>query len=78
MTDDLSRHETGRLLTEQFWEAVQERDRAPIGSPEHERARRRADRLALLIVDFDLHGAMPTTEEIMGSYGEDDAEGGVG
>jgi hypothetical protein len=75
VTDALRRHETGRLLTEQFWEAVQKRDGTPTGSTEHERARRRADRLARLMVDFDLRGVMPTTEEIMGSNGEDDPKG---
>ena len=64
MTDDLSRSETGRLLTERFWEAVQERDAMPAGSPEHERARKRADRLARLMVDFDVHGAKPSADEI--------------
>ena len=73
MTDDLSRHETGRLLTEQFWEAVQKRDATPVGSPEHERARRRADRLARLMVDFDVRGAMPTPDEINGENADDEA-----
>ena len=73
MTDDLSRHETGRLLTERFWEAVQERDASPAGSPEHERARKRAERLARLMVDFDLHGTNPTADEIDGVNGHDAA-----
>jgi hypothetical protein len=73
VTDDLSRHETGRLLTERFWEAVQERDAMPAGSPEHERARKRADRLARLMVDFDVRGAMPTTDEINGVNDDDEA-----
>jgi hypothetical protein len=73
VTDDLSRHETGRLLTERFWEAVQERDAAPAGSPEHDRARRRADRLARLMVDFDLHGANPTADEINSVSADDEA-----
>ena len=73
MTDDLSRHETGRLLTERFWEAVQERDAAPTGSPEHERARKRADRLARLMVDFDVRGAIPTADEIKGVNADDGA-----
>ena len=73
MTDDLSRHETGRLLTERFWEAVQERDAAPAGSPEHERARKRADRLARLMVDFDVRGAIPTADEINGVNDDDGA-----
>jgi hypothetical protein len=74
VTDDLSRHEAGRLLTERFWEAVQERDATPGGSPEHERARRRADRLARLMVDFDVRGAVPTADEIDGVNADDDAE----
>ena len=74
MTDDLSRHETGRLLTERFWEAVQERDATPAGSPEHERARKRADRLARLMVDFDVRGAIPTADEINGVNADDGAQ----
>jgi hypothetical protein len=73
VTDDLSRHETGRLLTQRFWEAVQERDAAPAGSPEHERARRRADRLARLMVDFDVHGTNPTADEINAASADDEA-----
>ena len=73
MTDDLSRHETGRLLTERFWGAVQERDAAPAGSPEYDRARRRADRLARLMVDFDLHGTTPTADEINRVDADDEA-----
>ena len=75
MADDLSHSETSRLLTEQFWEAVQERDATPAGSAERERATRRADRLARLMVDFDVRGATPTADEINGANGEDDPTG---
>jgi hypothetical protein len=76
--DESARSVAGRKLVERFWAAIRARDSAAPGTPAHERASRDADRLARLMVDFDVRGEVPSDEALEGLDERDPPGEGVG
>ena len=54
----------GQQITERFWSALQLRDATTPGTPDYVGAQDRVERLARLMVDYDVRGEIPTQADL--------------